>query len=469
MTSSDVKSKRLLLSALALCGLLAVALGFWNLSLNRKLRELDPPPELSASIRSETRRASPVRVGRRGADPEPGDLSDRPVRRPAAAGPGPERAAVPRAHEMSESMRLAIVNMALEQNARSRLRKLRELGIQVDFDDLLDEDGEMRNPRNIAFMFQAFGDDDLDDLLRWVDGLQDGEARDRAIRSLAMGLSHQNPEKLAAWLWGQSDRDENRQIQQGITRAIQHMIRSDPDKAEAWMERLGADWPQASSIASRLARQRLQDEDLDVDAWLGSLSAGPLRDAVYADIARQVAMEEAPADALYWIQEMQSPDQQANALNPVMNTWSRQDPMAAAAWVGSLDAGPFKDAAIRGLINGLVHLDPKAAALWSAEMESETAQRSAVMQIVSRWAQSAPAEAADWVESLPAGAVRDEAMYRMASSLVPYGYEVAMSWAEGIEDESVRERAEQLIERRIHRGRWSRGSRSYRIEVGGGN
>ncbi len=378
----------------------------------------------------------------------------RPAQRPAQETPQPApsiRTAEP-ATDQSDSDRRSLMQLALQNDPRARLALLRSMDIQIGFDDVLALTDGRQTSWALATVFNESGGKDSAALLAWAEGLPAGDDRQRAIQAVAHALSRQDPVALANWLWNLPESDGDRGRDQALTTTLRRMASTHPEDAEQWLEKMGADWPQASSIAAQLVRGRVQKDMNEAADWANALANGPLRDAAFGQLALRLAAQ-APDAALEWCMAIENDTARQTAIGQIMPHWVRRQPEEAATWIETLPQGAMKDASVRGLINGLVNTSPETAALWVDTIENRGQRRAALGTVVSRWARTDPDRTAEWINGMPTGLVKDTALQHMALALTRTDPEAAMSWARSIQNGTMRKQAVQAVETRARHSR----------------
>lgn len=209
---------------------------------------------------------------------------------------------------------------------------------------------------NIASQWASSGNPE--EVLRWANGLPEGEPRRNALhsvfsnwsgdqpekaiaaaasmspderrnvhRAIAQGWSRRDPEAVLRWAGSLSDSDERRDI---VQNAVGNWASNSPESAARYVERL----PEADrgpAMASVVDRWASRDAEAAAE-WLARQPAGPPRDGAVVSLARKIAAED-PETALSWAATISDEKNRGRQMENLARDWVRQDAASARAWI----------------------------------------------------------------------------------------------------------------------------------------
>ena len=241
----------------------------------------------------------------------------------------------------------------------------------------------------------------------------------KRIRQLTSSNERELASRLLVARWVQDDPDGalqfaagNRGFEYVAEDVFQHFAASDFDAA---MNRAQA--ITGGDLRHRAVRGVLMfkaDTDpqaaLALAAKLGDFRGGePLASTIY----RQWAASDPQAAALHAAQNQTGEGGWGSPVGPVVDTWARQDPLAAANW-------------------SLAQKDPEA-------------QTRSVSQVMRQWARDDPNAVANWIHGLEYGVSRDAAVAGLAQALASRDPQTALDWTGTIADQAMRNRTLQRL------------------------
>ena len=256
--------------------------------------------------------------------------------------------------------------------------------------------------------------------------------------TLLSGLAAADPQRAAAWLTD----PENRLVDFPVMGQIlagsigKEWVRQDPAAAMAWAANLpdaqrsgalvgvlgtlvGTDPGRAASLATQL------DED-----------AGGARRRVIGDIAQAWA-KSSPAEAMVWARSLPG-DDGTTAMLKSLESWSRNDPAAAAQHLDQLAAEPYSGEALRLVTESWVRQAPNDAATWLANREEGEAKNTAMGTVMWNWTKQNPEAASTWLADQASGPARDAGVRGLALATFDNDPAAALSWAANISDQKSR-------------------------------
>ncbi len=126
----------------------------------------------------------------------------------------------------------------------------------------------------------------------------------------------------------------------------------------------------------------------------------------------------------------------------IYRQWAATDPQTAALHAAEQadTSGERWRSPVAPVVETWARQDPLAAANWSLSLKEPEAQSRSVAQVMRQWARDDPNAVANWIYGLETGTSRDAAVAGLAQSLVVRDPQTALNWIGTITDESARNR-----------------------------
>jgi hypothetical protein len=121
-------------------------------------------------------------------------------------------------------------------------------------------------------------------------------------------------------------------------------------------------------------------------AWAEALPAGATRDMLQTPIARALAADGKPEEAIHVLARL---DKAANpnAIAEIASAWARRDPQAAANWAITQEPGPVQSGALAGVVGAWANDDQQGVENWLAQFPPGDARDRSVQAFL--WRSSA--------------------------------------------------------------------------------
>ena len=114
------------------------------------------------------------------------------------------------------------------------------------------------------------------------------------------------------------------------------------------------------------------------------------------DLARKSFAEswttEDPEAAAHWVTTLSQDAGTAQAARGVAEAWTRFDDSSASNWVAALPGGHARDGAALGLATTVAATDPESAWKWAAAISTTSLSADAYLAVAKQWGSDAPAE-----------------------------------------------------------------------------
>jgi hypothetical protein len=191
--------------------------------------------------------------------------------------------------------------------------------------------------------------DGPDAVIAWAAAVPEDAPNDfksTAFSAAGGAIARLDPERAAAWY--------EANIEHSYSSAALRLIANnwssyhDPKSLIAWLESLPNDESreverfEASRTAFRSWATKAPEE---IEAWIETASAGPMRDWAIVELARSIA-DASPADATLWAGRIEDEELRRTRTLQYIRQWFAADPDAAHAWLADADvpAGVRKQA-----------------------------------------------------------------------------------------------------------------------------
>jgi hypothetical protein len=178
-------------------------------------------------------------------------------------------------------------------------------------------------------------------------------------------------------------------------------------------------------IAWHLFRSWAEHDLSSTVAWVSELPDGWMKEQAMEGILEPWSRVD-PAAAASYFESL--PRRYESCLERLAGTWASRDPSGAWTWGSALPPGPSKRAVLRRVLAVMAQSDPRAASALVPGLESTLLpeDRAAVLGEIARvWAETDIEAAARWFQELPPGIVSDEGVNALCTGLA----EVAPAFA----------------------------------------
>ena len=224
-----------------------------------------------------------------------------------------------------------------------------------------------------------------------IDQLPQGQAQIEVINSIAGGLAQTDP-------------------QAAVTFAVQNLTAQ--GQLNIFMQNMANDWAGKDLNAAK-------------NFWQ-NVPAGPTRDSFLEGLVSAMTENSTP-DAAAFISGLPSQEQR-QAIGPLMNRWSADDPESAAKWVANLNDPKAQSAASQDLLVGWAHSDPARANEWLGALPDNQNRQFLAQTFVSYIAMDRPELAAPWAASLTDVDERNKAIQKVAKFWLEADSDSAKAW-----------------------------------------
>ena len=241
-----------------------------------------------------------------------------------------------------------------------------------------------------------------------------------------------------------------------ITSILSRVAPTDHDAAMRLLEQLPAG-PARNEALARVVSDLGSDEPQIAAEFVLALPPGQQRTSIYQVVSGLARQDHAAA--LEWVGRLTSAEARTSAVQQILQSWSSDDPKAAAqfcvsnalgtpetvgnavaiwarndarealAWAGALPTGPQREAALASGIGALGESDPQQAAKLATTLLGGEAQAEALGGIAGSWAEKDPGAAAAWAGKLTDPEARSNAVQNVASTWARQDPAAAAAWA----------------------------------------
>jgi len=219
------------------------------------------------------------------------------------------------------------------------------------------------------------------------------------------------------------------QRQQLLDAAIDAISGSNPEKATAYLNRLGEDEQRAAQV--RFVAGLAASDPKAAAELLGKTSkADPY---LYDSIGAQWASHD-PARALEWAQALPPGAERTLAINAVLTGLATSNPALAAAAVEKLSGAESRSRAVNSVMLQWGQSDPDAAFAWAQGLTDPALKTQALRSLTSQFTERRPEEALRFAQSLPAGEDREQALHTAARLWTQQDPTAALAWVKSLKD-----------------------------------
>lgn len=339
----------------------------------------------------------------------------------------------------------------------------------------------------IMSTIHAWVEADLDAVIKYVEGLPNGQLRGQLSSVVLQAAAETDPEralKLAKTLpgsnaqaetrmvysnWAMTDVDaavkaatgirDTRERNQAVESVMAEWAQKEPTAALDWVLAHGSEPGTSDIVQQAFTMVGVERPDLAA-AYIAKLDDGSSRDGIISQVAMRWAGEDRVA-AQKWAMSLDDNDRTL-ALEGMVNSLSYDDPMAALelakaiddplqrtrsvgnvitsiadrdpddAWkrVQELEPGKEKDEVVATIVSSLARTNPMAAAEALTDVEDNPSLLRASGDVAREWAAIDPQSALRWLERMPEGEAKTYASSTLAGTWVGNDPEAAAAWAD---------------------------------------
>ncbi len=253
--------------------------------------------------------------------------------------------------------------------------------------------------------------------------------------SVLSAIVADDPERARAWL----EDPENAMarypwIGQFLAGAVaKEWVRTDPDAALAWAVGL-PDSQQAGAYSGVLGSLAMTDPANAAERAL-ALQDNGARSHILGEIAEVWAARD-PAAASAWAMGLEGSAREAT-MGKILGTMARSDPAGAASRVGEM--GESGGAYVLPVVESWSQQDPAAAAAWTLKQPANNNSGRALGTALWHWTTREPEAASQWLADQPADPVLDGGIAGLSKAATGIDPGAATQWANSISDPALRE------------------------------
>lgn len=253
--------------------------------------------------------------------------------------------------------------------------------------------------------------------------------------SVLSAVASDDPERARAWL----EDPENAMarypwIGQFLAGAVaKEWVRTDPDAALAWAAGL-PDSQQAGAYSGVLGSLAMTDP-ADAARRALALQDNGARSHILGEIAEVWAARD-PAAASAWAMSLEGSAREAT-MGKVLGTMAQTDPAGAARRVGEM--GKSGGSYVLPVVESWSQQDPRAAAAWTLQQPANDNSGRALGTALWHWTTREPEAASQWLADQPANPVLDGGIAGLSKAAMGIDPGAATQWANSISDPALRE------------------------------
>ncbi|MEK7949524.1 hypothetical protein [Luteolibacter soli] len=262
------------------------------------------------------------------------------------------------------------------------------------------------------------------EVIAWIGTVQDKATSDRLLQEVALNWSSVALDDAKAWIATLPD-----SLKAGILESIAERERNtircgdestQPPPDQGWKNK-----PVAEMTETDLRNWGFQDPT-GAKTYLERATGETDLSELATAVAAGMTAKETPAAIFEWAQSLDAKTGGNAALRLAIISWASTKPAEAADAIDQ--AAPERRLPLAtALAETWSRNDPAAAAAWAASYPGND-QKTLVREVIQQWAGSEPREAYAWLATLPAGGSRDEGISYMLiresssdpASLVPW-------------------------------------------------
>jgi hypothetical protein len=252
---------------------------------------------------------------------------------------------------------------------------------------------------------------DIDGLRQYLENVPEGDWKQRVLATAADGaLASDCPQDAIVWLSQLTPQNLNPDM---MDAAAQAWAAKDLPAAIHWADTQG---PESSErLLAAITVSIIQNNPRAAIQLVNDRQTGDgIARAVEGIVSTWAAQD--PVATANWVIMIPEGDDRTDALHLLLYAWSTQDASAAQQWISSQLTGAERDQALTQLTSQSSPGDFATAAKLVAQISPGQIQNDLGAGIVRRWATEDFGRASAWVNSLPAGSFQQLAMAELAQA-----------------------------------------------------
>jgi len=266
------------------------------------------------------------------------------------------------------------------------------------------EEGSTAQPRaKLHEQIKSLVESDPDRAIAMIESITDDGKREKAQIALleewgktapmdAIGYALKQPRSFefgsAIWKLGEEAARQDPQV--ALERGIEHAVSGSND---LYLSALYGEWSKTDPVVAADALKFI-DHDTRIN------------NRIYRLVGENYAQN--PEKAKVWLQTIENPMEQKNAVSSFTKQWAVPSPEATANWANSLESGFIYDNVARTLASSFSENEPDYALEWAISIEDKDIRKRAVSRTYNSWKLDDPASAKNWLDSTDLISERDK-------------------------------------------------------------
>jgi len=166
-------------------------------------------------------------------------------------------------------------------------------------------------------------------MLAYVDGVEDEKLVPGLQRKAAVRLAAVAPEQYTSWVMGIEDAENQKNA---LTSYVREWAKSDPIKAIDYLSGIDDESLQSTAVTAVLGSW-VREDIAGAAEWVSDLDAGRMKDTSLNQVANQLSREQ-PAVALEYALQIADGQTRLNTVKRITEHWVRRDPSGAKEILG---------------------------------------------------------------------------------------------------------------------------------------
>jgi hypothetical protein len=311
------------------------------------------------------------------------------------------------------------------------------------------------DPDTLALILQRWATIDPRAAARWTEEAQrDGKVTEAAMDTVVETWAASDPKNVASWLKEPSHTNLQYRLMEKLTGAL---FARDPAEAFAMAKDFPRTWrlPQEAmkwvlenpAAAARTLGDLPLDNNLSLTesavrawaatdapaaaAWMAQLEKkrGAITGSITAAVLETWARQDPVAAANFLTTQLRTQPASENRGKGLIKEWAAKDAAAALAWIGTSASPSDRSYMAVWAVDAAAKADLPATAALVAQMSDGAARDKAIASLASVWAGKDPGAALEWIGQLPPGPARNDSLARTAAAWAGKDAAAAAAWA----------------------------------------
>ncbi len=233
--------------------------------------------------------------------------------------------------------------------------------------------------------------------IAWLDGQDDGQAKDRLRAQLVGGLADRDTGLATSYAYQQAQAGNKQAGDYLEMIAGEELRKNGPAAAATWGDSL-PDGALKGAALDRIAGTYVNKDPEAAAAWAAKFATTDYGARVIEEVGDEWA-ERDPKAAVAWLETLNEGAGRSEGSYSALREWTRRDAVAASEYLAAMPQSAAKDSAVSGFARSLAYEDPESAVIWARTITDEGSRIQTLTRAGQAWFRRDPAAATNWLQS----------------------------------------------------------------------